>query len=358
MPGMCTATGGLFRKSTPAARYIDQPPIIVNRPLSMYFRVFITTAILLFSLSDASQAGRLYKWVDDAGNVHYSDKLPPTEAHRARSQLDEHGITVNRVDAAKTEEELQQEAEQERLRLEQQRLLEKQQTQDRVLLRTFRSEDDILMTRNGQIQAVDTSIRVTESNIRRLKATLDDMQQRAARRELSGKPITPKMREDIDKKRVALTEAYQSIIAREHDKNRIRQSFAQDLQRFRELKKINQTNSPVVEADNSFAQALQNVYDCGQDEACTQPWKKARTYLKQHSTTPIKIDAENIIISGEALKEGDISISLSRIRDPKKGNTVIFMDLDCKNDPQRNASCESTPEVKQIKEGFQAAVKP
>ncbi|MET0088642.1 MAG: DUF4124 domain-containing protein [Candidatus Thiodiazotropha sp.] len=324
----------------------------------MYFRIFLSTVILLFVLTGTSQAGRLYKWVDDEGNVHYSDKLPPTETHRARTQLDEHGITVNRVDAAKTAEELQQEAEQERLRLEQQRLLEKQQAQDRVLLRTFRSEDDILMTRNGQIQAVDTSIRVTESNIRRLKTTLDDMQEQAAKRELSGKPITPKMQEDIENKRVALTEAYQSIISREHDKNRIRQSFARDLQRFRELKKLSQTNNPVVEADNSFAQALQNVFDCGQDEACTQPWILARKYLKQHSTTPIKIDAEDVIISGEALQEGDISISLSRIRDPKKGSTVIFMDLSCKSDPHRNASCQSTPEVKQIKAGFQAALKP
>jgi hypothetical protein len=355
---MCMTTGGLFRKSSPAARYIDQPPIIMNHPLSMYFRIVFTTAFLLFALSEASQAGKLYKWVDDAGNVHYSDKLPPTEAHRARTQLDEHGITVNKVDAAKTAEQLQQEAEQERLRLEQQRILEKQQAQDRVLLRTFRSEDDILMTRNGQIQAVETSIRVTESNIRRIKTALDDMQQRAARRELSGKPITARMREDIEKKRVALTEAYQSIIAREHDKNRIRQSFAKDLQRFRELKKIRQTSSPVLEADNSFAQALQNVYDCGQDSACSQPWEKARAYLKQHSTTPIKTDAENIILSGEAIKEGDISISMSRIQDPKKGTTVIFMDLDCKNEVQSNTSCEDSPRVKQIKAGFQAAVSP
>ncbi|MET0068187.1 MAG: DUF4124 domain-containing protein [Candidatus Thiodiazotropha sp.] len=324
----------------------------------MYFRIFIITAILLSSLSGTSQAGRLYKWVDDDGNVHYSDKLPPTETHRARQQLDEHGITVDRVDAAKTAEQLQQEAEQERLRQEQQRILEKQQAQDRVLLRTFRSEDDILMTRNGQIQAVDTSIRVTESNIRRLKSTLDDMQQLAAQRELSGKPVSPKMRQDIETKRIALTEAYQSIIAREHDKNRIRQSFARDLQRFRELKKLRTTNNPAFDADNSFAQALQNVYDCGQDTACDRPWKLARKYLRQHSTTPIKIDAENIIISGEAINEGDISISMSRIRDPKQGNTLIFMDLQCKSDPQRNASCQGTPEVKRIKAEFQAALQP
>ena len=312
--------------------------------------------ILLFALPFTSQAGKLYKWVDDEGRTHYSDKVPPSDTHRARSHLDEHGITVRQVDAAKTEEELRQEAEQERLRQERQRLVEKQQAHDRVLLRTFRSEDDILMTRNGQIQAVDTYIRVTQANIKRLKTTLDDMQQRAAQRELSGKPITESMQNDIETKRNALKDAYRSIINREHDKNRIRQSFARDLQRFRELKKLDKADNPVVEAQASFDDALQNVYDCKEDRACWQPWQLARQYLKANSTTAVKMEGEHIIISGEPIEDGDISISMSRIEDPQKGNMVIFMDLQCKNESATQSPCMNGPKVKRIKQEFQKAL--
>ncbi|MES9939339.1 MAG: DUF4124 domain-containing protein [Candidatus Thiodiazotropha sp. 6PLUC2] len=301
-------------------------------------------------------AGKLYKWTDDEGRTHYSDKLPPTETHRARTHLDEHGVTIQKVDAAKTAEELRQEREEERLRLERQRVLEKQQALDNVLLRSFRTEDDILMTRNGQLQAVDTHIRVTQSNIKRLKSTLDDMQQHAAQRELSGKPVSAKMQKNIEIKRQALKDAYSSIIDREHHKNRIRQSFAQDLKRFRELKKLSASNNPIKEAESTFSDALQNVYDCQDDNSCDKPWILAKQYLKKHSTTAIKIDGKNIVIAGEPVNDGDISISMSRIEDPQKGNTVIFMDLQCKADPTNSIPCKKTSKVLKIKEGFQKAL--
>jgi hypothetical protein len=324
----------------------------------MGLRIFGIAVFLGCTLPLNCYAGKLYKWVDDEGRTHYSDKLPPSETHRARSQLDQQGVTIKEVDAAKTDEEIKQEQEQERLRLERQRVLEKQQAQDRVLLRTFRTEDDILMTRNGQLQAVEAHIRVTQSNIKRLKATLDDMQQHAAQRELSGKRVPAVMLKNIEIKQRALKDAYKSIIEREHHKNRIRQSFAQDLKRFRELKKLRSSDNPIKEAEESFSTALQNVYDCQVGKPCETPWRLAKQYLKKHTTTPIKVDGENIVISAEPVNEGDISISMSRIEDPKKGNTIIFMDLQCKSEPARNLECEKTPEVKQIKAGFQNALAP
>ncbi|MES9945533.1 MAG: DUF4124 domain-containing protein [Candidatus Thiodiazotropha sp.] len=318
----------------------------------MRLRIVTLIAVIILFLPLSSQAGKLYKWVDDKGQTHYTQTLPPSDAHRARSQLDEQGIIVNEVDAAKTEEELRQEAEQERLRKEQQRLVEKQLAQDRVLLRSFRSEDDIQMTRDGQLQSVDTSIRVTQANIKRLKLTLEEMQQDAAKRELSGRKVSKKMLHDIETKRQALEDAYRSIIDREHDKNRIRQSFARDLKRFRELKKLEQSNDPIQEARASFSTALQNVYHCQSGDTCEGPWKRAKAYLKAHSTTPIKIEGENIVITGEPVEDDDISISVSRINDRKKGTLVIFMDLQCKIISLQKRLCNNVELIKSIKQGF------
>jgi hypothetical protein len=313
--------------------------------------IFLTTLVILL-LPLSTLAGKLYKWVDDKGQTHYTQTLPPTDAHRARSQLDERGILIKEVDAAKSEEQLRQELEQERLRKEQQRLIEEQQAQDRVLLRTFRTEDDILMTRDGQLQAVDTSIRLTQSNIKRLKSTLESMQENAAKRELRGAKVSKKLLKDIDTKRDALADAYRSIIDREHDKNRIRQAFARDLKRFRELKEMEQPNDPIQEARASFDLALQNVYHCQNTDNCEGPWQRAKAYLKTHSTTPIKIDGQNIVITGEPLKDDDISISISRINDIKTGALLIFMDLQCKIISLQKRICLNNEAIKQIKEGF------
>lgn len=322
----------------------------------MSLKPLITTLVILVilvCLPAAAQAVKLYKWVDEEGHTHYSDKVPPKEAKRARSELDEHGVTIDRVDAAKSPEQLRQEAEEARLRREQERLAEKQRQEDRVLLRTFRTEDDILMARDGQIQSVDTYIRVTQSNIKRLKNTLAEMQKNAAELELSGQTVNARYLNDIETKRQALKDAYQSIVDRENEKNRIRQTFAQDLKRFRELKQLAQLNDPVQEASQTYSDALLNVYNCGPDTGCESPWLRAKAYLKQHSTTPVRMDGENILMTGSPVDNDDISITVSRIRDRKSGQTLIFMDLQCKETSQGEALCSRSEKINRIKENFQ-----
>lgn len=323
----------------------------------MNLKPLIIVLFVATCLPALSEAAKLYKWVDEDGHTHYSDKIPPKEAKRARSELDESGVTVDRVDAAKTPEQLLREAEEERLRKEQKRLAEKQRQADRVLLRTFRTEDDILMTRNGQIQAVDTYIRVTRASIKRLKSTLDEMQQNAAKRELSGQTISKRYLKDIATKRQALKDAYQSIIDREDEKNRIRHSFAKDLKRFRELKQLTQGNDPLLEASQSYSDALLNVYQCGDDTACEGPWQRAKAYLKEHSTTPLRMQGENILLTGIPAENEDISITMSRINDRKTGQTLIFMDLQCKATTMGEALCKRGERVQRIKENFQPTLK-
>lgn len=319
----------------------------------MKLNAFIIALVAVVSVPTLSEAAKLYKWVDEDGHTHYSDKVPPSEAKRARSELDQHGVTVDRVDAAKTQEQLLQEAEEARLRKEQERLAERQRQADRVLLRTFRTEEDILMTRDGQIQSVDTYIRVTQASIKRLKSTLSDMQENAAKLELSGQTVSKRYLKDIETKRQALKDAYQSIIDRETEKNRIRQSFAKDLQRFRELKQLAQTNDPLLEANLSYTDALKNVYQCGDDLRCEQPWERAKAYLKKHSTTPVKMQGENILMTAIPAENNDISITMSRIFDRKTGQTLIFMDLQCKATSMGDALCKRGERVLRIKTDFQ-----
>jgi hypothetical protein len=321
----------------------------------MRYSLILITTLFLASLSSASLAGKLYKWTDERGNVHYSDRIPPQEVTRAHTHLNQRGVTVDKVDRAKTAEELRAAEEEERLRKEQQALIAKQKAEDDVLRRSFRTEDDIVMTRDGQLMAIDANIRIARGNIKRLKIKLEEMQRDAAARELSGGKISAAFQKDIDNKNQALKSAYQSIVNQEHDKDRIRRSFARDLKRFRELKQLEETNDPIQEAEDSFVEALKNVYDCGEDEQCQEPWKRAKAYMRQHNTTPIKMDAQHILMGGRGLADEDISITLSRMRDNQRKRTLIFFDLQCKDSPKGQEFCRGE-QVATIKNGFQAAV--
>ena len=290
----------------------------------MYLMRYSAVILLIFCQSLPLQAGRLYKWVDDEGRIHYSDRLPPADTVRPHAHIDERGIIVNSVGAAKTEEQIRQEAEVERLRAERQRLIDEQRAADRVLLRTFRTEDDILMTRDGQLQAVDSYIKITESNIKRLKLKLEKMQRDAAARELSGKRVSKRFQDEIEAKNLALKDAYQSIVNREHDKDRIRKSFAKDQQRFRELKQLEESNDPLQEATETFIEALKNVYICP-DESCDTPWVKAKDYMRLHTTTPIKMRTSALLCRGSATRNGNrpSSFWICSVKTPPRAGIIV-----------------------------------
>jgi hypothetical protein len=61
--------------------------------------------------------GATYKWIDDRGVVHYSDKMPVDAVNRGHVELDRQGLRLRKIDAALTAEQVRaREAEKERQR--------------------------------------------------------------------------------------------------------------------------------------------------------------------------------------------------------------------------------------------------
>src|SRR6056297_2528217 len=100
-------------------------------------------ANLLLLLSTGVCAQTVYKWVDENGDVHYSQTLPPEQNDKAHERLTEDGLLAERIDRVMTSEERAEleaatEREQEaatRVRLQQQ--------QDRLFLAAFPTEEDL-----------------------------------------------------------------------------------------------------------------------------------------------------------------------------------------------------------------------
>ena len=111
-------------------------------------------AVLLCAVSSTSMAGALYKWVDENGNVRYSDRLPPDQNKKKHQQLNSQGMVLSTRDAAKSPEEIAIETESTRKLEEQQReqarIKSVQQKKDRVLLLTFSSEKEIELARDSR----------------------------------------------------------------------------------------------------------------------------------------------------------------------------------------------------------------
>lgn len=276
---------------------------------------------------------KTYRWVDSDGTVHYSDRVPAEHIDQARSILDSRGLETEHTEAAKTAEELAKEAELQRLKEHEQRLIEEQRERDRVLLRTFRYEDDIILTRDGKLNSIDTSIQIVRSNIRRLKQNLEALQRQAADSERRGQTISKNHLKEIERTRNQLKDNYAEIIHKEQAKELIREKHNTDLKRFRELKNLNPDTDEQENAAKTYT-LLETVVVCGSAEQCDQLWEKAERYVRQHATTRMQLLAASIIMTAAPAKDDDISITVSRIEEKDVADVRLFMDLQCKESPR------------------------
>ncbi|RMG29796.1 MAG: DUF4124 domain-containing protein [Gammaproteobacteria bacterium] len=181
-------------------------------------------------------AGRLYKWVDEQGHVHYGDHVPARYAGKTRTELNDQALEVRRIQGAKTPEELAAERRRAARRREEERRKAAQLAHDRMLLSTFGSVDDMIMARDGKIAALDSLIRVTRTRIAKLREKLDLFLRRAATLERAGRPVPARLTRNIHDAREQIRRYQAFIREKQAEQQRIRETFEKDIARFRELR--------------------------------------------------------------------------------------------------------------------------
>ena len=136
----------------------------------------IALAILTFAacifLTPTARAAT-YKWVDDQGNVHYSDKMPPEAVNKGSIELNKQGVAIKKNDPALTPEQRRaREVEEERTR-QAAKIRDEIQRRDRALLQTFTTEGEIDLSKKRALRTIDVAtgepavVRVVEEHRRR-----------------------------------------------------------------------------------------------------------------------------------------------------------------------------------------------
>jgi len=297
---------------------------------------------ILLACTSLTADAKLYKWVDENGNIQYSDKIPPSAVKKPHEQLDKRGLVVKKNERAKTPEEIAEEQRVRKLQQETQRRLEKQRAKDRVLLSTYRSEDDIILARDGKLATYDAQIRITYNNIARLKDRLSYQKKRAADLERQGKNIPRQLQVSIENTRKEINQSYASILRQENGKKKIRTNYAADLKRFRELSKLKEENKPQTAQVPSTAtdqSLVKTVLRCDNTAECDKLWKKAKDFARKYATTPVYVDAEHIFITQPPRNDKDLSLTLSRLKAKDTTGEIIFLDIQCKKQVATDTWC-------------------
>lgn len=192
-------------------------------------------ATLLFA-SASVHAGKVYKWVDKDGKVYYTNTPPPEASQQERTVLDEHGNVTDTLAAPRTQEELEADRQRQAALAEQERLAKEQAAKDHMLLQSYSTAEELEMARDGRLSALDAQIKVVSGAISSLETQLAELHQQKIGFESAGKPVPANIQNNIDKTRSELLENQKFLIAREKEQDQIREKFALDIARFKELR--------------------------------------------------------------------------------------------------------------------------
>lgn len=147
----------------------------------------------MLALTFTTQA-KLYKWVDEDGKVHYSDKVPPDQMKNARQELSEHGVVKEEIDRELTvEERAAKEAE---LKIQRDLLAKQKNEANRIekernaLIKSYSSAEQITRLKSERVSALKRNIQMAEENLVIQNRNLEDLLKRAADKERSGEVVS------------------------------------------------------------------------------------------------------------------------------------------------------------------------
>lgn len=202
---------------------------------------FVATALTVTAITwPASVAGGIKCWTNNQGVRECGNIVPPEYAQKSHRELNPQGILIGEKARAKTQEELDRERVEARQRAaeraEQARLAREQARRDRALLQTFTTEEDMVLARDGKLQALEARVRHVEGRIGKLDQSLANLRSRAALLERRGKTAPDELQEEIREVEQRIQENVALIELWRAEQDDVRASFETDVERFRQLK--------------------------------------------------------------------------------------------------------------------------
>jgi hypothetical protein len=154
-------------------------------------------AVLGFVCAAGTAAGAgMYKWVDDQGVVHYTDRIPPESVSKGATVLDKQGRSVKTIDPAPTAEQRKAtEAEVERQR-DVAKVNAEQARRDRALTQSFTSEAEIDVARARAVSTMEGQLATIGTYIADMTRRKQEVEKRKAA--YGTKPVPPAVETELN----------------------------------------------------------------------------------------------------------------------------------------------------------------
>jgi hypothetical protein len=198
--------------------------------------VLCLAGTLAYGAGNSTGAGVTYKWTDENGVVHYGDRVPPQYATKESSILNKQGVVVGHNDAQRTPEEAAEEQKRSAAIL-------RQKQHDAFLLTTYTSVKDIESLRDERLNQIGGQRRAAEQYMEGLHSRLNNLQTRARNfapysDKADARQMPDDLAEDLVRTLNEMRTQKSALEAKQAEENELRKQFAQDIERYQQLRKV------------------------------------------------------------------------------------------------------------------------
>lgn len=220
-----------------------------SRPITTAIAAFCLLTVCLAHTAWAQDKKRVYRWVDEDGNVHYSESLPPDWEGETHDQLGHDGIVKDEdVSLVPPPPPPKKEPDRNDGKTELPRDksgmkrpdplytdAEKRQRMDRMLMLRYKSEQEMIDEMEVEVNQLQYDERLLVATRESLETTLKSNIDLAGHRQRAGLPVGDDTLQKITQIRARLGENQQSLDGLKRREETIRAEFNQNLERYREL---------------------------------------------------------------------------------------------------------------------------
>jgi len=197
----------------------------------------IAMALMSMSLvvvSTSAQA-RIKCWENSDSVRECGKTIPPEYSQQGHEEISSQGVTVDRTERAQTEEERLEEERLAAIQAKEDAITAAKAAQDKMLLDTYSNTDDIQMTSDGKIAALDSTINLANKRNEKIQANLDKDTATAAAAELAGKQPADDLIKDIESLERQIKNNDKFIVDKRLEQEQISKEYAEKIVRFEQL---------------------------------------------------------------------------------------------------------------------------
>ena len=179
-------------------------------------------------------SARMKCWTNSEGIKECGDKIPPEYTQQGYQELSKGGIVLEEKERIKTKEELEKAKKEAAIIAREEEKERNKKARDRMLIETFASIEELETARDQKIEAVESTIKITQKRIIKLQYLLDDeLNRNALDKQIDGED---KKLNNTELLKEQISDNKKFIKNKIDEQRKIKKPYIEYISRFKELK--------------------------------------------------------------------------------------------------------------------------